>query len=46
MGTLFVRKCRKKLKFSKNVKKQKCAPKMVFFNEKNGKIWIVFDIEN
>ena len=36
-----------KLKFSKNVNNKKCAPKIIFFNEKNiRKIRIIFDIES
>ena len=32
---------------SKNVNNKKCAPKLIFFNEKKlRKIWIIFDIEN
>jgi hypothetical protein len=35
------------VKFSKNVIYKKCAPKMIFFNEKKiCKIWISFDVEN
>ena len=32
---------------SKNVNNKKCAPKLIFFNEKKlGKIQIIFDVEN
>ena len=32
---------------SKNVNNKKCAPKLIFFNEKKlTKIWMIFDIEN
>ena len=35
------------LKLSKNVNNKKCAPKLIFFNEKKlRKIRIIFDIEN
>ena len=34
------------LKLSKNVNNKKCAPKLIFFNEKKmRKILIIFDIE-
>jgi hypothetical protein len=36
-----------KLKFSRNVNNKKCAPKMIFFNEKKfRKIQIIFDLES
>ena len=36
------------MKFSKNVNNKRCAPKLIFFNEKKilRKIRIIFDIEN
>ena len=35
------------MKLSKNVNNKKCAPQMIFFNEKkNRKIRIIFDIKN
>ena len=38
---------RKKLMLSKNVNNKKCAPELIFFNEKKmRKIRIIFDIEN
>jgi hypothetical protein len=37
----------KKFILSKNINNKKCAPKLVFFNEKKmRKIWMIFDIEN
>ena len=36
-----------RLILSKNFNKEKCAPKLIFFNEKKlRKIWIIFDTEN
>ena len=44
---ILVNKVLLKLKFSKNVNNKKCAPKLIFFNEKKlRKIRIIFDIEN
>ena len=44
---ILVNKVLLKLKFSKNVNNKKCAPKLIFFNEKKlRKIQIIFDIEN
>ena len=34
MGTFLKKKVLQKLKFSKNVNIEKCAPKLIFFNEK------------
>ena len=35
-----------KLKLPKNHFNKKCAPKLLLFNEKIRKIWMIFDIEN
>ena len=43
----FRNKSRSILMLSKNVNNKKCAPKLIFFNEKKlRKIRIIFDIEN
>ena len=34
LGSFLENKVLQKLKFSKNVKNKKCAPKLIFFNEK------------
>ena len=34
LGSFLENKVLQKLKFSKNVNNKKCAPKMIFFNEK------------
>ena len=47
IGHHFSNKGIEKLIISKNVNNKKCAPKLVFFNEKKlRKIPIIFDIEN
>ena len=33
IGLIFINKVPQKLKFSNNVNNEKCAPKMIFFNE-------------
>ena len=44
---ILVIKVIEKLILSKNFNNKKCAPKLVFFNEKKTrKIWMIFDIEN
>ena len=41
-----INKILEKLILSKNDNNKKCAPKMIFFNEKKlRKIWMIFDIE-
>ena len=35
-----------KLSLEKNVLSKKWSPKLIFFNEKNEKNWLIFDIEN
>ena len=46
IGHHFSNKKSQKLILSKNVNNKKCAPKLVFFNKKMRKIWMIFDIEN
>ena len=47
IGHHFSNKGIEKLMISKNVNNKKCAPKLIFFNEKKlRKIRIIFDIEN
>ena len=46
-GHHFSNKKISKLILSKNVNNKKCAPKLVFFNEKKTReIWMIFDKEN
>ena len=35
-----------KIEIIKRIFHKKCGPKLIFFNEKNGKIQTFFDIEN
>ena len=46
IGLIFVNIVLQKLRFSKHVNNKKCAPKLIFFNEKKKirKIWMIFDI--
>ena len=47
LGSFLENKVLQKLKFSKNVNNEKCAPKMILFNEKKIRmIQIILDIEN
>ena len=47
MGKILESKVIQKLMLSKNVNNKKCAPELIFFNEKKlRKILIIFDIEN
>ena len=46
IGSDFSKKVDSKLKLPKNHFNKKCAPKLLFFNEKIRKIWMIFDIEN
>jgi hypothetical protein len=47
LSTFLENKVLQKLKFAKNVNNEKCAPKIIFFNEKKiRKIKIILDIEN
>ena len=45
IGHHFSNKVIQKLILSKNVNNKKCAPKLVFFNKKMRKIWMIFDKE-
>ena len=46
LGSFLENKVLQKLKFSKDFNDKKCAPKMMFFKEKNRKILIILDIES
>jgi hypothetical protein len=47
IGHHFSNKVISKFILSKNVNNKKCAPKLVFSNEKKlRKIWMIFDIEH
>ena len=45
MGMILENEVFKRLKFSKNFINKKHAPNMIFCNEKNREIQIIFDIE-
>ena len=47
LGIILVSKVIKEMMLSKNVNNKKCAPKLIFFNEKKmRKIPMIFDFEN